>query len=852
MSAALAAGSTVLAQQDDRATAGQPAAVRPSDVQPAAVRPGEVRTIALADLDLAALDFERLPTSDVLVLQERLSAVADHARAARVLELGIAAIENDDVPHRGNLAPLHQRRAEALRLLRRFSEAYAAVAESAACLDAFVAGFPPNDPYYPGVSAWGESLRCKLLGLRGLIELDCGALERASEQFDAERACLEAATTASIDSAQAWLDSDEHLASLAMAVGAPERIDALLDERRAIYADPTLASRAASLSLMRGGAWRERARRDGGSPAEAERCFESALADAALPVLGRVNACLWLADLVLDRGEVARALELWQRASAELDALGAPAARQQRRRIGVAARLAASGALDRATWREETARELARLLDGWSELDAREGGWGLLHFDDSLRLFCEHAQLCVELDGRERGAVRALEPILELHVRNSLARELGAAVPTLEQVQTSLCSAGEGGVLVYVAGPVQSWLFVIDGASVAAVPLVDQFTIDRATRALVRELHLHAGDWTDTLRRESQRLGDALVPSAVRERIAAWQTIVVTGLDTFLGEIPFELCAAGSAQPLGIERAVWNVPSLAVGVALAARARGEAPATAAAARAPRIRFVGAPSPSSGPTSAESAAATGDGRRSAAATRLPAFELDPRVVERVLRVFPLEARDVRLADAAHAGAFDGPATEILQVVAHGDSDVRRVRSAGLALAASADGDDGFFGAEEVEACFGRAGAPRVVVVAACRAGKGAARRGDGAAAELGTAFLGAGSQVVLESDFDLELELACRLSEEFYARLAGGAHVAEALRGARAALASDDTLARSAEPLLVRVDGFAPVPFARWSVITRSGASLSTRAAPWLIGSLVVVAGLWAVTRRRAS
>lgn len=810
-----------------------------------------MRTIALDQFDPARLDFERLPTSEVLVLQERLSAVADHARAARVLELGIAAIENDDVPHRGNLAPLHQRRAEALRLLRRFSEASESVARSEACLDAFVAGFRPDDPYFAGVSAWAQNLRCKLLGLRGLIELDCGALERASDAFDAERACLAAADPASVDSAQAWLDSDEHLAALAMAVGAPERIDALLEERRATYADPALASRAASLALMRGGACRERARRDGGSQTEAERCFEAALADAALPVFGRVNAHLWLADLVLDRGDVARALESWRSASAELEALGAPAARQQRRRIGVAARLAACGALDRETWRTETARELERLLDGWGELDAREGGWGLLHFDDSLRLFCEYTQLCVELDGHERGAARALEPIFELHVRNSLARKLGAALPTLQQVRASLCSDGDAGVLVYVAGPVRSWVFVVDREHVEALPLADEFTIERSTRELVRELHLHAGDWTDALRRHARRLGELLVPGDVRERIAGWQTIAVTGLDTFLGEIPFELCAPDSTQPLGVERAVWNVPSLAVGVALAERARREPRLADAAVRAPTIRFVGAPRSPFAEARAESVAVD-DVEAPLARTSAPArFDLEPRVVERVLRVFPLESRDVRLAEAAHAGAFAGPATDILQVVVHGDSDLGRVRSTGLELAPRSEEDDGFFGADEVESSFGSSGAPQVVVVAACRAGKGAARRGDGAAAELGTAFLAAGARAVLESDFDLELELACRLSEEFYARLAEGLPVAEALRGARAALASDETFARSAQPLLVRVEGFAPVPFAAWETETRSGASPWTRAAPWLVGSLCV-AGVWILVRRRAT
>ena len=176
--------------------------------------------------------------------------------------------------------------------------------------------------------------------------------------------------------------------------------------------------------------------------------------------------------------------------------------------------------------------------------------------------------------------------------------------------------------------------------------------------------------------------------------------------------------------------------------------------------------------------------------------------------------------------------------MLHVLTHGVFDRGRERPSGLVLSPDA-GDaqaSGLFwcaGAEALPACS------PLVVLTACGSAAGPERVGDAGASHFGGAFLRRGACAVVLSHDDLAHEATVALMETFHVELAGGASPAEALRAARAELA---TSSRWRDPFyrdLIHATGLAHVaPFAgaRGPADRASGERRgeSARRTPWLI------------------
>ncbi|MCE9595581.1 MAG: CHAT domain-containing protein [Planctomycetes bacterium] len=628
-----------------------------------------------------------------------------------------------------------------------------------------------------------------------------------------------------------------HQAGIAMMLGEPARVERVLEEEAPLYAEH-LAARAV-LKLQLGFAWLEVARREA-RPEDAQRARESleaALADTELSERERTSGTLRLAELELEQHHLERARELWRSADAALAAQGASKSREMRRSRVLAARLALESERDSVELvrlRDELSDELDAFLDEWRAIGAREGGYGLMHHDLTLSLFNEFTRLALATEGDEVGARHAFAKLMEAHAASSLARRLSAPAPTLEELRDVLVSDAGHGALVYLAGPARSYVFALDRERLTVHEIADEFAIERARRVLVGELLATGGGVLGSEACSASRtLAAELLPPDVRARIATWRTVGACGLDLFLGDVPFEALDLGDGRMLGVDRATYVLPSLAVGAALAREStRALGPLTA-------VRLLAMPVVAP---------------RIATEYELAPLELSDRAIDDVLAAYPEELRAIVRRGDARPGAMLGSGSDgvqVLQILAHGVRNETNPHGASFALTPEDAQDDGLFDARDVERTYANRAAPAVVVATACRAGSGAQRRGDAAATDLVGAFLGAGSRVVLASSYDIDLEVARRLSKRFHAELWSGASPAEALRIAREELLGDPQFAALAQPLLVRIVGLGGAsPFTR--IVAKETDGEHTRwFAALAVGLTVVVvlAGVW--MRRRA-
>ncbi|HEX6884023.1 MAG TPA: CHAT domain-containing protein [Planctomycetota bacterium] len=779
----------------------------PAQDEPAGAAPAQ---------ELAALDLERLSVDAVLELAlQRHLEQGDPVGALEVLEGKIEVLEQAGTEDLGNLAVLHFHAADVQRALRRFEAALASLRESEELLDLFLATSTDQPK-----TNWARTLRTGFIGLRGWIHQDLGALEAAAQAFEDEQVQIAALRRDGVDVRRAQANSDRHLANFAMLTGFPRRIEERLESTEL---PPPTDAELPYLRLRWAGAVREEARRAGADMAEARVALELALAEPELAPIDRVSGEVWLANLELDEGRPARARELWAAAGERLHALQG-AAGTRRRWVGLGARLAETPA-ELARARTEVAAEIEAFLAEWRRLEPDEGGYGLFQYDDALALYCELTRLALALDGPELGPRRALEALARVHAETALARRLAAPVPTPEELRAALCARDGEGLLVYLMGPARAWVFALDAHGLVLAPLASTFALEGPRQRLVREILAGAGRWTEAGQAAAGELSRLLLPPEVRARIEGWDALAVAGLDLLLGDVPFELLDLGAGQRLGSEKAVWHLPSLATGVVLARRAAARPPGE------PGVRLVGAPVLPAGMEA-----------------EVAPFELSSGEVERLLAAFPAARRDVHLGPAASGRALGEPEVAVLQILAHGRFDERRGRSAELLLAPTGADDDGRLSFADVERTWSARPAPRLVVLSACRAGRGVARRGDAGAASLATAFLARGSDAVLASAYDLDLDVALALSAAFHDGLARGLDAAEALRRARAELARSPELAESLQPHLVRAIGFAPAPFEPWLALEPD----PRRPSPtWIaVGAgLVLALALWRVRRR---
>jgi len=137
------------------------------------------------------------------------------------------------------------------------------------------------------------------------------------------------------------------------------------------------------------------------------------------------------------------------------------------------------------------------------------------------------------------------------------------------------------------------------------------------------------------------------------------------------------------------------------------------------------------------------------------------------------------------DATPADLAPVPRPTLAVVLAHGVYDGTLACPAGILLAPSEPDAGGAVFTRELPA----QGAPRVVFLGVCGASRSPLRLGEDGGHRLTSAFLLAGSDAVVATDFDVRLDEVLRLLEPFAAALAEGQGVADALLQARRATAA---------------------------------------------------------------
>ena len=539
----------------------------------------------------------------------------------------------------------------------------------------------------------------------------------------------------------------------------------------------------------------------------AAKLFEEALADPQIGEIDRLRCEVWLAFTAQREGRWSDSLELLESARGRAsDGLG-PGAREPR--WVAVLRLRAARALEApaevvASAEDDLRRALADMDAWWRAQPVRRGGLGVLSDPTDRWVLDEAARL--ELAGAG-GAEAALAVLERAREAASLARDLEVEPFDLELARATLLPE-RGGALVYLPvwfGPTR--VFALDRERVetyAAAPLMELLPVLHEFEALVESPPpanaAARRARTETLRGLGTELRDALVPPALQERLAGWDSVTVVGAD-LLESVGFECLPWGEGW-LGAELAVGYLPSFSVGLALARRALADE--------------------SGGDADGDSGA--NSGANSGAGTWLvlePELGDDVRAAHPYLADLALDgderaalstvpeswdARVVSGAAATWSAVLEARPARYLHVFTHGVRDPSRERSAGLVLAPEAE-RAGLVWSEDVELLR----APELVVLAACGSGRGPTRRGDGGASDLGGAFLRAGAGTVVLAPTDLAAEAIVAMMPAFHEGLASGASSAAALTAARARLASSERFADPFYHGLLRAVGLAHRP-----------------------------------------
>ncbi len=550
-----------------------------------------------------------------------------------------------------------------------------------------------------------------------------------------------------------------------------ELIDGNLDALGA--AAPT---RRALIDLQRANAVAQLVRRGDSRLDEALQGLDAAAASRELALESRIKALALAAEIALDVGLVAEANKRLSQARALLAEEQAELSKPGGAELAAVEARAEFAERDDA---DEPARRVAleRLrsaylgfLDDWAAVERPPGGLGFLQQASRRSVISELCAAELQVDPGDDGVLAAFEHVLRAQACGSLALRLGAPRASLRAVQGRLLADGDHGMVVFVPGADRLHVFALDRERLACSEVPHY----RALRARIRvflEVLTEAttGDASESsesrvrwLLEESAGLTAALVPPEVGTRLSSWSAVTFVGLDLLEG-LPAEVLTFDREALLGETHAVDTLPSIPSGLAFERRVGTHS--------ASEHLFLGAAgAPAVGP-----------------AVGLVRFELSQAEQASLTAAYDPERTRVLLdarvtPQALMTGGLDD--FRVVHLFAHGVYDPRRVRGATLALASS-DGGDGLFGCEEVERCS----VGGLVILSACSAGLGPRRLGDDSLAHLGGAFLAAGARAVVLSRAKIELRSAVRGSTRLHARLAAGDSPAQAMRVARAAVAS---------------------------------------------------------------
>ena len=618
-------------------------------------------------------------------------------------------------------------------------------AEAHRVLERFIADRPAALPNYPGPYLRDHGIQLDRLLAR--VEIQEGrpdlAIPIAQRALEAARETGEGDL---IDSTAATL-ADGYLSS-----GQHERVIALLTplveggehDRLLIH----LALAHYELGL-RGGEHRHRA----------EELLTRVAGEESLPAQARIVARGRLALLDLEAQAFESALEEVA-AARRLSSLGAAdgaflTALEHEAELGAGRSAEASA--------ERLIAEVDALIQSWQGLGSPPGGVGFLR-DMRERLYLGEY---LELIAKRRGARAAFDRLNEIQALASLSRILGGDAGSVEEIEERLIPPG-GVLLSLMYGRKRLLVFELEGSGEVELHLLSpgpnliQDARDYQHRiSLPPDGRRPAG--------EARELASRFFDRALRERIEKASSVVLVGGEMFAG-LSFESLPLLSQRPLGVDRALWRLPSVPCGLALARRPHREPGFL-------DLLLVSDPS-------------VGIERPGLSSL------VEPVAAE---RTSVLESASLpRLAQELEAH----PAA--VHLFTHGLLLADSVIPAGLRLARG-QGDDGEVSAEEVLALDW----PELVLLSVCGAASGPLRIGDAASADLRGAFLRGGARCVVGSSADLNREATRRLMVHVTAALAAGADVAEALRRGRAALWNDPATRDPYYTCLVQAFGVPP-------------------------------------------
>jgi len=471
---------------------------------------------------------------------------------------------------------------------------------------------------------------------------------------------------------------------------------------------------------------------------------------------------------------------------------------------------------------EQLERSTRQFLE-YSESIARlSSGVATLHFASRERVLSELIHGCLAVDGPRDGAARALRWVYESQRIGGLARELGvSASDDGGRADIDALVGPERGLCVFQSGRVESFLFLVDASGVEALTVAPGWTLRRdasdIANVVTQAVQSGAGAHDARVRDVMSRLAPDVGAAALLERFARWKGATLVGDDS-VGHLPVALLETADGRRVGDHLALGYAPSIPVGAALTRRARSRGVVSADRFR---MRIVGVPPPPS--------------EIDVPAARLEAWR--DRLDGRALLAVGADATPAAL-EAADCSA--------LQVLAHGKFDASRECRAGFALAGETP-QSAVVWSDEVE----RRAAARLTLLGVCRASQRPVLRGDDGRNGLAASFLVAGSDCVVQTPIDLEVDDAVEFFESVSAFVAAGRSPADAVWEARRAIAGSGRVV-PLQDYLVHAWGAAHEPIAAAS---RENTSSQTGAAGlarwwWAPLALAVAALVWFRRRRR--
>ena len=454
---------------------------------------------------------------------------------------------------------------------------------------------------------------------------------------------------------------------------------------------------------------------------------------------------------------------------------------------------------DLSTLLEEQVR---LLFEEFNQRLVRPGGYGFFYFNEQATMvsYLIQAKLALGAGPEKKSSTEASEAAAEaLAVLiagqdcGTLTRLMGGSGSNLNEVQELVLRGDDShAILAYFTATDKSHLFVIKTSGVFHFGLPADFIINREREKLSRYLGPPPAvrEEASLARRASGqkgaigRLSNFLVPADAAKELKDCERVTIVHGD-FFGDLPFELLSLGKQGNFGRSKAITYSPSLSVSVLLA-KARFE-PKLIKESGANAFSFVADPE--------------FDPNVLPAGKAELALDTDDEFVKAVVEPYGSEFSSVLLGEDATLEALKGILADavVAELFAHGGS---RGYTAVVPLTPSENFTDGVFSIDRLN---GWSTSPLVVMMA-CGSGRAPTRYGDAGAADFAGAFFRSRSQCVIETPYEVDLEVARRVTKELSRSLALGETPAEALRNIRRQLAEDERFADPFYHSLIRVVG----------------------------------------------